>query len=226
MVLAAGNESDAPETLGLLAHELTHVARRRDTRFIPPIARADDRGDQPPGGIAMETSPVALLANDETLARRVETRVVHAARAYQLSQMPQPTVAGDWSGPSEPIRARDLSPRSEPMRDGERLDSEDWNGLPAPWEPLPDWMMAPAVASIAPTFGAVAPSAAVPFAPVAPVPQLAGEGHASEGGSPAAAPASAPHEPNAPVEPDLDALARQVYGILKRRLALERRNAG
>jgi len=226
MLLAAGNDSDAPETLGLLAHELTHVARRRDARFVPPIARADDRGDQPPGGIATETSPAALLADEETLARRVETRVVRAARADQRSQMPQPAVSDDRSGPSEPIHARGVSPRAEPMRERERLNSEDWNGLPAPWEPLPDWAMAPAVAPVAPTFGVVAPGAAAPFAPVAPMPQLAEEGHASEGGSPATAPASAPHDPNAPVEPDLDALARQVYGILKRRLALERRNAG
>ncbi len=228
-ILSAGQSDERPETLGLLAHELTHIARRRDPRFIPPIARAADRNDQPPTGIATETSATALLADDESLARRVEARVVRAARAYQASQ------GAEFDAPGSD---RDRAPRSqagEPTRDTGRWNSEDWNGLPAPWEPLPDWMTEPAFEPIAGTTRAMpvaaAPMASVapvaPIAPVAPMTQLAEEGHESEGAS--AAPASAapaPHDPSTPAEPDLDALARQVYGILKRRLALEHRSAG
>ncbi len=36
VVLSAGHMDESPETLGLLAHELTHVARQHVTRFVPP----------------------------------------------------------------------------------------------------------------------------------------------------------------------------------------------
>ena len=39
IALGAGHATDTPETLGLLAHELTHVAQRRTPRFVPPIAQ-------------------------------------------------------------------------------------------------------------------------------------------------------------------------------------------
>jgi hypothetical protein len=62
---------------------------------------------------------------------------------------------------------------------------------------------------------------------VAPLPQLAEQGRESDGDSAVSEPAPAPpRETPAPAEPDLDALARQVYVLLKRRLALERRSFG
>jgi hypothetical protein len=45
-------------------------------------------------------------------------------------------------------------------------------------------------------------------------------------GAQPAAPAAAPAASNAPVAPDLDVLARQVYDILRRRLATEHRRMG
>jgi hypothetical protein len=48
---------------------------------------------------------------------------------------------------------------------------------------------------------------------------------ASEARPEEAAPAPEPGEPDAAVTPDLDALARQVYGVLKRRLAAEQRRS-
>jgi len=219
-MLAAGNDDDTPETLGLLAHELTHIARRRDPRFIPPIARTDDRHDQAPGGIASAT----LLADDEALARRVETRVIRTARAYQAAQAPSPQI-GRSGDRSEAEDDRDELFASEPRGTAERREGDEWNGLPAPWESLPDWMSAPAPGPVAATNGVDSAIATAPLAPVAPVVQLAEEERPSEGES-ATTPPATPHDPNAPVEPDLDALARQVYAILKRRLALERRNAG
>lgn len=223
-MLAAGREADAPETLGLLAHELTHVARRRDPRFVPPIARADDWHDQPPAGSAAATSATALLADEEALARRVEARVVRAARAYRPASVSPPSLSSDRDLPLMAwMPARPRAP--EPMRAVGRQEHEEWNGLPAPWEPLPDWLAVTAPEPVAPTTGAGESVAATPVAPVMPAPQLAEEGHESEGARAATTP-PAPQDPNTPVEPDLDTLARQVYAILKRRLALERRSAG
>jgi len=90
----------------------------------------------------------------------------------------------------------------------------EWGGLPAPWEPLPIADFAPpAVTAAAPAFADAPP---VHFAEHdrAPVDTPAA----------AASPASHPHEPSPP--PDLDALARSVYDVLKRRLAAERRREG
>jgi hypothetical protein len=38
-VLPPALDERAPRTLGLLAHELTHVAQRRSARFVPPVIR-------------------------------------------------------------------------------------------------------------------------------------------------------------------------------------------
>lgn len=94
---------------------------------------------------------------------------------------------------------------------------EPWGELPAPWEPLPDWLTAPRAAegplSLAPP--APRPAIAASPPPPAPAPALAATDR------PAAEPALAAEAPQP--APDLDELARQVYGRLKRRLLLERR---
>ncbi len=91
VVLGAGHDAAAPETLGLIAHELTHVARRRDSRFVPPIARADERADRfkSPTGAAPEMEDTTSLADEERLARRVESRVTDAARAADAAPSPR-----------------------------------------------------------------------------------------------------------------------------------------
>jgi hypothetical protein len=69
--------------------------------------------------------------------------------------------------------------------------------------------------------------AAPALAPVAPLPQLAEQGREGDGDSAVSEPAPPPpRDAPPPAEPDLDALARQVYALLKRRLALERRSFG
>ena len=64
---AAHEDESAPETLGLLAHELTHVARQREPRFVPPVVRQAS----------------SESASEETLARAVEARTIQAASAAQ-----------------------------------------------------------------------------------------------------------------------------------------------
>jgi hypothetical protein len=102
-----------------------------------------------------------------------------------------------------------------------------WGGLPAPWEPLPGWLTSPASAPPMPANVTPLPVAAPALTPVAPMPQLAEQGRESDGDRAFSEPAPAPpRDAQAAAEPDLDALARQVYALLKRRLALERRSFG
>src|SRR5207253_6172838 len=101
VAIAAGHPDDTPETLGLLAHEFTHVARQREPRFVPPIARvmnsastsANMPGNMTPGRLS---DP----ADEEALAQQVERRVTRVAEE-QVDQMASlPTVPS--GSPIEP----------------------------------------------------------------------------------------------------------------------------
>jgi hypothetical protein len=226
VMLGAGHTADAPETLGLIAHELTHVARRRDPRFIPPIAQTRDRAAVTALPVNAAATEIAdSLADDETVARRVESRVTRAARAADPEQIRQ----------ASPLAVREDRPErpnlpATPSVEAREHESKDdrWGGLPAPWEPLPGWFTSPAPDNPPmPVNVTPLPVSAPVLMPVAPLPQLAEQGRDSGGDSAVSEPAPAPpHDAQAPAEPDLDALARQVYTLLKRRLALERRSFG
>lgn len=241
IALGAGHATDAPEALGLLAHELTHVAQRRSPRFVPPAAqvaptrRSVASRPQPQLPARPMISPVSP-SDEETQAALVEARVTSTARARKAVSFTAPVAE-----PERPIRDQE-SPRS-----GTR---PIWGNLPAPWEPLPDWLASPgdapdaaaeslagpesqqpaaqtlAAPAVAPSTPGRAPSA--PSAPSvavsAPTPgvQRAERGRAL----PAAESEAVPAHRDAAPEPDLDALAQQVHAILKRRLAAERRRFG
>ena len=197
--VAAGYPDDTPETLGLLAHELTHVAREREPRFIPPIARSM----RPSLSRASQSS----LADEETLALQVESQVKRVAQKQveQIATVPLSKAANDA-----------------------------WGGLPAPWEPLPDWLL-----SLPGTAGG---SAQVPVVLSQPPPVPHGTNMIHGGGDIGAgdtgvqragtersvdmeegqAATSTANATKAP-EPNLDELARQVYSLLKRRLGVEYR---
>jgi hypothetical protein len=133
---------------------------------------------------------------------------------------------------------------------------DPWGGLPAPWEPLPEWMTVPrplmnadgdyingntaeaatagvltssypaANGSPSPAASNGAPSSGAPSSAAwsGAMPQFAESTRSLEPAAGAPAPAAA--AAGAVVEPDLDALAHQVYSILKRRLSAERRRLG
>jgi hypothetical protein len=210
---------EMPSDLGLLGHELTHIARERRPRFVPPIARPS-RGR--PATPAQTT--------EEGMARRVEAEVVAAARrstpvtedARRRDNATRRTSSDRTMSP--PAEDAPVSSAPTPLPD------VDWGGLPAPWEPLPEWLSTPesteagatrppvpapqyAVAGLATSIGAPA------------VVQRADMGRAVDAPeAPAAAPApAAPADAPAAVAPDLDQLARQVYAVLKRRLEAETR---
>lgn len=227
--------SDEPRQLGLLAHELVHVARRRQPRFVPPILSAHPGGTQPQR---------SGLEDEEHTARAVEVAVGHAA---MLSAEARSGVA--------PVAAR-TEPTAPTPSTGEVPGT--WGGLPAPWEPMPEWTDAPLSseaeqeaartrAASAPNHGQipaigareadphptltgamnrveVSPQFGAPHTPtltgrsaVPSAPRLAARDRSSE---PLAGAEARQTEPT----PDIENLARQVYGVLRRRIAAERRH--
>jgi hypothetical protein len=222
VVLSAGHTDESPETLGLLAHELTHVARQQATRFVPPLI----------------PNQSASPDDEEALAQRVETEVTRAARILDTrGQHLHPL--DDMSGeaallPGELSTEFVTETATQSDLTGDDADSiSRWGSLPAPWEPLPDWVhtsiaepQAPvetfASESSIPTTEAVAPTAA-PAVQRAPA-----ERSLDTDEAPAApdTPSTTDSEKEEDEEVDLDRLARQVYTILKQRLATERRRVG
>jgi hypothetical protein len=219
VALAPGRGDETAEGLGLLAHELTHVARRRDPTAIPPIARpAEQRSGFRPASPGPAT-------DEEALARIVEAQTVQAARM----RFAPPVFPARAEVPvAQPFDKQESARTAPPVEDAPAApDRGRWGNLPAPWEPLPDWL-APSRSVEAPplpvvTVAPAPPAFTTPPQPGAPVV------HAAE----TARTLPAPRQRETPSQertqtpaPDIDALARQVYAVLKRRLAAERRRSG
>ncbi len=247
IAIGPGHDDRDPDTIALVAHELTHAARARDRRFVPPIARGVPHVDAgaadaaPPTraggrGAATEAAPPD---DEEALARIVETHV-RAAAERAREQVVRPTtditassydyVAADLDDFDEattlgaPIQSGAPARRTVPSATAPGAAASPWGVLPAPWEPLPASLVGGAAdqpAAITPPVIA-APSPPLPIASAAPAPEvhLAEQGRGTAGEEPAHA--DAPGH-SGPAAPDIDALARQVYSVLKRRLAAERR---
>ncbi|MGI9148111.1 MAG: eCIS core domain-containing protein [Chloroflexota bacterium] len=231
VLLADGQPIDGPRGVALLAHELAHVARVREPRFVPPVARLGS-SSSPASQAAGEEAAADNDNDDEVVAGRVERAVRRAARSS--------IDAGS---------AFDASPASvESQANSSKAPEQTaWGGLPAPWEPLPGWLTSP---SPEPTpTGGPAASAAVGHSSAhatadAAGPQAYAAGDGSSAGGPQVYAAehgrdlhandagetvtseTQPHHDERAVEPDLDALARQVYTVLRRRLASEQRRFG
>src|SRR5262249_55588232 len=121
---------------------------------------------------------------------------------------------------------------------GARPDRAIWGNLPAPWEPLPDWL----VSGHTQVNSSVPPASLPSSTPVLPVPVVPPSSTSIGHGKGSEAPAepgiwragtersvsdqgneAVSAQPVSQPEPDLDALAQQVYGLLKRRLSVEQR---
>ena len=249
--VAAGFAEETPEGLGLLAHELTHVARNRQVRFVPPIA-ATPSAPSRQNAVAPRDD-----GDEESVALGVEQRVRAEASAVQRARQIDPLVdmasvpgttafATTRSTLYRPAaldasRVQPATFASSPHSEATNFVEDEWGGLPTPWEPMPDWLAPATTASFgaAPASnGTTTTSSNAPLASMstpsmatadsaAPVVQTAPANRSSESNETHAT-ASSPggDEHKGAVEPDLDALARQVYGVLKRRLAAERRRLG
>jgi Domain of unknown function (DUF4157) len=211
VLLSSEQPLESPETLGLIAHELTHVARNRQARFVPPVARGNNN-----------LAAAAQSGNEEGLALGVEALARQGWNNFNQNTSTQ--------NPRSPTTSGDVD-----------SNRSNYGGLPAPAD-LPKWFIedrpSPQAASQpAPRASNVAGSAPSEnsFVQQAPTNSMAasmGAQAASEGRDvPTPPPAAGPLPQSATPKPeplanraapDLDAMARQVYTILKRRLANER----
>ncbi len=220
VALAPGRGDETAEGLGLLAHELTHVARRRDPTAIPPIARSPE---QRPG---LRPAPPEPTTDEEALARAVEAQTIQAARMrFAPPVLPARTGATAAPAPKAPAPVRSAEPAEDAPAAPERAR---WGNLPAPWEPLPDWLAPSGPAAEAPPLPVMT---IAPAPPVLTAPPHPGAPVARTAETARTLPAVQQTETTAPSQeqspaPDLDDLARQVYAVLKRRLAAERRRNG
>ncbi|MGC9039393.1 MAG: eCIS core domain-containing protein, partial [Roseiflexus sp.] len=220
VALAPARGDETAEGLGLLAHELTHVARRHDSTAIPPIVRPPE---QRPG---LRPAPPGPSTDEESLARTVEAQMIQAAR-MRFAPPVMPAHTGASTAP--PVQASEQvhpAPSSADVPDAP--ERARWGNLPAPWEPLPDWLAPPRPAAEAPPLPVVT---VAPAPPALTGPQQAGAPIVRTAETARALPAVQRAETTAPAQeaspaPDLDELARQVYAVLKRRLAVERRRSG
>jgi Domain of unknown function (DUF4157) len=216
VLLSSEQPLESVETLGLIAHELTHVARNRQARFVPPVARGNSN-----------LAASAQSGNEEGLALGVEA---FARQGWNNFNQNTPT-----QNPSSQTYRTQTTPSNA------QTNRSSYGGLPAPAD-LPAWFiedrMPPQAASKpAPRAANLARSATSEssFVPQTPTNQMAASIGAQAASQerdvptppPAAGPLPASPTPKPePIPnraaPDLDAMARQVYTILKRRLANER----
>ena len=131
IVVGSGFTGELPRNLGLLAHELTHIARERRPRFIPAAAR--------PGRGRWSFEP-----SEEAVARRVEAQAIALATdsAAQKAVADRVFHETPQQSPLETIEATPIGEAQIPR--AARL-ANAWGGLPAPWEPLPEWLSEPAL---------------------------------------------------------------------------------
>jgi hypothetical protein len=216
VILATGQDERSPSTLGVLAHELTHAARAREPRFVPPIAHEPMTSDEESVSLGVERAVRQSAQREQTAAHSTE--------------LPRTTTAAQ----TRPPAARAPSNRATALPSEAMFDDtgpSPWGGLPAPWEPLPDVVTQMLTqpgdgAATAATSGSFAPSSpAAASAPAAtPAVQAAARDRSNdEPASGAAATTATSNGKGSSPAPDVDALARQVYDVLKRRLAAERR---
>lgn len=249
--LAAGYASDEPETLGLLAHELTHVARHHEPRAVPPILNG--RGDPATDVQATPnaTRHAAVSASDTSLASVGEEELAEQVERQVTLRASEQAEMSATSSPTGVARAFPPQVARESGLQQPRDALASWGSLPAPWEPLPDWLAPsssidgadvsvglpqgrqpqPAYSTRSDNGQRNATSTSAPrgagagaaSAQNAPVAQRAGRERSLDGANEQASPPEPPWKQQLEPEPDLDKLARQVYAVLKRKLDVERR---
>lgn len=215
VLLSTRLATETPETLGVIAHELTHVARGRQARFVPPALH---QGRSNPG--SLET------LGEEGVALQVEGLTRAAAQQRQR----------------DPPRTTPVAATRSTARASEEAPPWAQSGLPSPSQfaarlkqtfGTESFSPAPTVRAAAPMIAPVVHAAPSPLVSASPAPvpmvQAAAQDRdvpsppSPEGPLPQRAEASAaPTAGHAPKQ-DLDELARQIYAILKRRLITEQR---
>jgi hypothetical protein len=182
IVLGPGIDRRTPAGVGVVAHELTHLVRRRAPWFVPPVARGKAAPTKPPAAVGV-TPPVSDSASraaepplprqegpfeslsaaedEEPLAIRVESLVSRAAAAAVVGDS---ITAADTVFMADNGRPGSRAFGAQPMPLASSREA-DFGGLPAPWEPMPSWVTAQPQT--------VTPPAATHAASVSPAPAAA-----------------------------------------------------
>ena len=222
--VSSENLDGDPRTQALLAHELTHVARNLAPRFVPPIIRGEAKEDTS----HVASSQFADANPEEGLAERVEARVLEQAQTrletgspFQADVAEFPNFGTTFSNASNTVQDG-LAVDSRELHPGQREAPMDaWNGLPKPWEPMPKMDFSGPSTTFSSGFDAS------PFSSggegVMGVQAASRERSLEPRTAPSTNHGDGGHEEQGGARQDLDALARQVYAILKRRLEMERR---
>jgi len=209
---------DSPEALGLLAHELTHVARQRSPTFVPPVLL---EGDLVPEGTPFVPP---LEGAEEAVALAAERAVRRAARATPSpAGGPAPSgpeggreAFGGFPAPGEPLplpsvwdstsstTSRGERPAESPPRSRSSQLAEDWGGPPSWAEPASEG-------------GEPSPVHAAQRG------RDAEDGDRGGGGGQDDDDATGSTSGGGAKGDSIDVLARKVYRVLRRRLLAERR---
>ncbi|MGZ8470278.1 MAG: eCIS core domain-containing protein, partial [Gemmatirosa sp.] len=241
IMMGGSHAESSPEGLALLAHELLHVARDRAPDHRPPIAqatgaratsRAASRAASPDGAVE-EDLALAVEARVRDVARGREAAADAPARARALPAAPAvPTSAAQtgrtasadalltgWESPVGRLRDAE-SPGITPGITPNVVPA----GARAPHAPSHAAEAGPNASSQAPTH--VLAQASAPAAAAAPTVHAASRTRSLDAPAPASStssPTGGDSAERGTPTADVDALARQVYDVLKRRLAAERR---
>jgi hypothetical protein len=205
----------------LIVHELTHIGQQRKPGFVPAGLLAS-RELSTGTDISSSVQEAQAEAAEQVFAAQREGWAVNKAAS-----------AEPWSGHTEGQTAQTTGIQASTAQaggqtpDGGLSGTDGWGGLPAPWEPLPDWLTAEI-----PLDSMVRTSEfqATPASPDSgPAVQFAdsnragtqgssrGAGSKEEGGQ--SSEKGKGHHP----DQDLEALARKVYAVIRQRLLEDRR---
>jgi hypothetical protein len=198
-------------------------------------------------GQAMATSDTnAGTPGDAAEAAMQASAAAHANQATNANNGAQASNGAPAQPASGAAQAKEVDIWEGIPDEPDGTDANDpWGGLPAPWQPLPDWLTAstsvgtPQAPSWPTSWGdSGSATAGSGSAGAAPAGAVSGSGGTGSGGGAQFAPrdrspedvqvgpSTASHGQPAKVEPNLDVLAQQVYSILKKRISAERRRFG
>lgn len=211
---------DTPQWTGLLAHELTHVGQQDTPGFVPMALRG------PNASTAIERAGVEDQ-DTERDAELVESLVTTQLAARQNGRSDDDDIPSDALSSQRLSGADGHQDEPESRELSSRAPQDAWGELPAPWEPLPDWLTAPGPLLALEEGSSAEPSglesdsgqvaAPVQFARVDREPRE----EPDEGDTRAGSRENKSRESG----PDLDALARKVYASLRRKLMADHRRS-
>ena len=129
VLLSARLGAETPEMLGVVAHELTHVARERQPRFVPPALR------QPLMSANRAESPSTASLEGQDLQGQSEESIALQVEGFARALAQQGMAVSNASaGSARPANGASVNAAGAPK--SRSLESVPWGDgvLPAPWE--------------------------------------------------------------------------------------------